>query len=146
MRDGVQVRIARRDVVRGDDALLAEGDRVPADAVLLDSMNFSVDESALTGESVPVRKVPVETESVSAPLGRPGDDATPWVFSGTLVVKGHGLALVKETGSGTSSAGSGGPCERSSRSGLPSGGRSTGWCVPWPCWASVPPSWQSSTG
>jgi P-type Ca2+ transporter type 2C len=101
VRDGVQVRIAGRNVVRGDYALLAEGDRVPADAVLLDSMNFSVDESALTGESVPVRKVQVETESVSAPLGRPGGDATPWVFSGTLVVKGHGLALVKEIGSGT---------------------------------------------
>lgn len=101
LRDGVQVRIAGRDVVRGDYALLAEGDRVPADAVLLDSMSFSVDESALTGESVPVRKVAVEPESVSAALGRPGGDATPWVFSGTLVVKGHGLALVKETGSGT---------------------------------------------
>ena len=34
-------------------------------------------------------------------MGRPGGDATPWVFSGTLVVKGHGIALVKETGAGT---------------------------------------------
>ena len=101
IRDGVQVRIAGRDVVRGDCALLAEGDRVPADAVLLDSMNFSVDESALTGESVPVRKAALKTEPASAPMGRPGGDGTPWVFSGTLVVKGHGLALVKATGAGT---------------------------------------------
>ena len=101
IRDGEQVRIAGRDVVRGDHAVLAEGDRVPADAVLLDCVNFSVDESALTGESVPVRKTPVEAASVSAAMGRPGGDATPWVFSGTLVVKGHGLALVKQTGAGT---------------------------------------------
>ena len=65
IRDGVQVRIAGRDVVRGDHALLAEGDRVPADAVLLDSMNFSVDESALTGESVPVQKAAVKAEPAS---------------------------------------------------------------------------------
>jgi Ca2+-transporting ATPase len=100
VRDGVQVRIAGRDVVRGDYVLLSEGDRVPADAVLVDGMSFSVDESALTGESVPVRKAPVPG-SAPAAMGRPGGDATPWVFSGTLVVKGHGLALVKETGAGT---------------------------------------------
>ncbi|HET9648218.1 MAG TPA: cation-translocating P-type ATPase [Microlunatus sp.] len=101
IRGGERRRIAGRDVVRGDHAVLAEGDRVPADAVLLECVNFSVDESALTGESVPVRKTPAEVASVSAEIGRPGGDATPWVFSGTLVVKGHGLALVKETGAGT---------------------------------------------
>ncbi|HEX6759899.1 MAG TPA: cation-translocating P-type ATPase [Propionibacteriaceae bacterium] len=101
IRDGERVRVAGRDVVRGDQAVLVEGDRVPADAVLLECLNFSVDESALTGESVPVRKTPVEGASVSAEMGRPGGDATPWVFSGTLVVKGHGLALVKQTGAGT---------------------------------------------
>jgi Ca2+-transporting ATPase len=101
LRDGAQVRIAGRDVVRGDCVLLAEGDRVPADAVLLESKNLSIDESALTGESVPVRKVTAEPEAVSRGLGRPRGDATPWVFSGTLVVKGHGVGLVKETGPGT---------------------------------------------
>jgi Ca2+-transporting ATPase len=101
IRDGVQVRIAGRDVVRGDLVLLAEGDRVPADAVLVDAVNLSVDESALTGESVPVRKAPATAEAAAAELGRPGGDATPWVFSGTLVVKGHGIALVKGTGTGT---------------------------------------------
>ena len=101
IRDGGQVRIAGRDVVRGDVVLLSEGDRVPADAVLFDCVNFSVDESALTGESVPVRKAPVPAGDGAAVLGRPGGDATPWVFSGTLVVKGHGMALVREIGSGT---------------------------------------------
>ena len=101
VRDGVQVRIAGRDVVRGDYTLLGEGDRVPADAVVLDCTNFSVDESALTGESVTVRKVPIDPGSIPAAMGRPGGEATPWVFSGTLVVKGHGLALTKETGAGT---------------------------------------------
>jgi P-type Ca2+ transporter type 2C len=101
VRDGRQVRIAGRDVVRGDVVLLAEGDRVPADAALVDCVNVSVDEAALTGESVPVRKAATDPESVAASMGRPGGDATPWVFSGTLVVKGHGIALVKETGSGT---------------------------------------------
>ena len=56
VRDGHQQRIAGRDVVRGDVALLAEGDRVPADGVLVDCVNLTVDESALTGEAVPVRK------------------------------------------------------------------------------------------
>ena len=101
VRDGTQVRIAGRDVVRGDVVLLAEGDRVPADAVLLECANFSVDESALTGESVPVRKASIEPPAMSAAMGRPGGDATPWVFSGTLVVKGHGIAVVRETGAGT---------------------------------------------
>ncbi|OBB82678.1 cation-translocating P-type ATPase [Mycobacterium sp. 852002-30065_SCH5024008] len=101
VRDGMQMRIAGRDVVRGDVVLLAEGDRVPADAALLDCANFSVDESALTGESVPVRKVSIEPATVSAAMGRPGGDATPWVFSGTLVVKGHGIAEVKQIGAGT---------------------------------------------
>lgn len=102
VRDGVQRRVAGRDVVRGDLLLLAEGDRVPADAVLVDCANFSADESALTGESVPVRKVAINDPSALAgPMGRAGGDATPWVFSGTLVVKGHGMAVAKETGAGT---------------------------------------------
>ncbi len=63
LRDDRQVRIAGRDVVRGDVVLLSEGDRVPADAELADCVNLSVDESALTGESVPVRKARVSAES-----------------------------------------------------------------------------------
>jgi Ca2+-transporting ATPase len=101
VRDGRQMRIAGRDVVRGDLVLLAEGDRVPADASLVDAVNLSVDESTLTGESVPVRKTAARTAAEVGALGPPGGDATPWVFSGTLVVKGHGIAQVNATGSHT---------------------------------------------
>ena len=48
-----------------------------------------------------MRKTSAKAAWISAAMGRPGGDATPWVFSGTLVVKGHGLALVKQTGTGT---------------------------------------------
>ncbi len=101
VRDGKQARIAGRDVVRGDVVVLTEGDRVPADAVLVDCVNFSVDESALTGESVPVRKTRFAGDPNEMEMGRAGGDATPWIFSGTLVVKGHGTALTQATGAGT---------------------------------------------
>src|SRR5512139_4135535 len=57
IREGIATRIAGREVVRGDILLLAEGDRVPADAKLIESSSFSADESLLTGESVAVRKL-----------------------------------------------------------------------------------------
>jgi Ca2+-transporting ATPase len=95
IRDGEQKRIAGRDVVRGDIVVLSEGDRVPADAALLWSVSFNVDESLLTGESVPVRKVAGDPMST---MGRPGGDDLPFVFSGTLVVRGQGIAQVQATG------------------------------------------------
>ncbi len=101
VRDGRRLRVAGRDVVRGDVILLAEGDRVPADSTLVDCVNLSVDESALTGESVPVRKAAIERDPAAVEVGRPGGDGTPWIFSGTLVVKGHGVALVRGTGAAT---------------------------------------------
>ena len=58
IRNGEQIRIAGRDVVTDDIILITEGDRVPADSVLLSSTNLQVDESSLTGESVPVVKSP----------------------------------------------------------------------------------------
>ena len=57
LRDSEQKRIPGRDVVRGDIIFLAEGDRIPADAVLFVSKNMTIDESLLSGESVPVRKL-----------------------------------------------------------------------------------------
>jgi len=95
IRDGEQKRIPGREVVTGDMLILVEGDRVPADGVLLSSNNVSVDESLLTGESVPVRKIP-KKEGMQA--GRAGGDDQPFVFSGTLVVQGQGLAEVQSTG------------------------------------------------
>jgi P-type Ca2+ transporter type 2C len=99
VRDGEQRRIAGRDVVRGDLMLLAEGDRVPADAVVLDTTNLRVDESLLTGESVPVRKVALRPDQELD--SRPGGEATAAVFSGTLVVSGQAMAEVRAIGAAT---------------------------------------------
>jgi Ca2+-transporting ATPase len=98
VRGGVQRRIAGSELVVDDIVLLAEGDRVPADGVLLDALSFSVDESLLTGESVPVRK---RATTPDGPLDKPGGDDTWSVFSATLVVKGQGIMLVKATGADT---------------------------------------------
>jgi Ca2+-transporting ATPase len=95
IRDGEPRRIPGREVVRRDLVLISEGDRVPADGDILWASNLSVDESLLTGESVPVSKRPVleEGPEPAQPEGR--------LFSGTLVVAGQGLARVTATGSST---------------------------------------------
>jgi Ca2+-transporting ATPase len=95
IRDGVEKKIAGREVVRGDYMLLNEGDRIPADAIVMSATDFSVDESLLTGESVPCRKCEGEE---SEEIGRPGGDDLPFIYSGTLAVKGQAAAVVKRTG------------------------------------------------
>jgi Ca2+-transporting ATPase len=95
VRDGTESRIAGRDVVRGDMLIVKEGDRVPADATILSCLNLLVDESLLTGESVPVRK---SDENRNEKDARPGGDDLPYLFSGTLVVSGQGIARVMATG------------------------------------------------
>lgn len=86
IRDGEHKRIAGRDVVRGDIIIVSEGDRVPADAEIIDgaSINLAADESMLTGESVPVNKMGHEK-----------------IYSGSLIVKGQGVAKVFAIGGGT---------------------------------------------
>jgi len=96
IREGRERRIAGREVVRGDVFAVAEGDRVPADGIVLWSVNLTVDESLLTGESVPVRKLSGD----APPSVGPGGDS-PRVYSGTLVVGGQGIAQVTATGSAT---------------------------------------------
>ena len=95
IRDGLRQRIPAAGLVRGDLIALAEGDRVPADALLRQGMNLTADESMLSGESVAVTKTPSTTADT---LDRPGGDALPTVFSGTLVTTGQGLAEVLATG------------------------------------------------
>ena len=95
IREGNEKRIAGREVVPGDLLVLAEGDRVPADALVLRCTHLSVDESLLTGESVPVRKTDCDEGGAMEP---PGGEDRPFVYSGTLVVKGQGLARVMATG------------------------------------------------
>jgi Ca2+-transporting ATPase len=95
VRDGQRKRIAGREVVRGDMMILCEGDRVPADALLRQTINLSVDESLLTGESVAVRKVASPDAKTAS---RPGGDDLPAVFSGTMVTQGQAVAEVIATG------------------------------------------------
>lgn len=95
MRDGIERRIAGREVVRGDILIVSEGDRICADASLISCNDFSADESLLTGESVAVRKVGQPDANQIPP---PGGDGMPYIYSGTLVVQGHGRACVLATG------------------------------------------------
>ena len=104
IRGGVQKRVPGREVVPGDLIVLTEGDRVPADGVLRASTNLTIDESILTGESVPVRK---RVAAGAAGPVRPGGDDQPFVFSGTLIVGGQGMADVQATGERTAIGGIG---------------------------------------
>ncbi len=85
LRDGRQMIIPARDLVPGDLIIVAAGDRVPADAVVLEQTSLSADESALTGESMPVAK----------------DGDTPALFMGTNVVDGRGMGRVTAIGTQT---------------------------------------------
>ena len=98
LRDSEPKRIACREVVRGDILVLVEGDRVPADGVLLTCNDLSVDESLLTGEAVPVRKSAWDGKKK---MQRPGGDDLPFVYSGTMLVQGRGIARVEATGVNT---------------------------------------------
>lgn len=95
IRDGVKSQIDSRAIVPGDLLHIAEGDRICADATLIESTHLSVDESLLTGESIPVRKIDWREGTVRH---APGGDDQPQLYSGTLVVSGHGLARVTATG------------------------------------------------
>jgi P-type Ca2+ transporter type 2C len=97
VREGQSRRIAGRDVVRGDVVVLSEGDRIPADAILLRSHDLQLDESLLTGESVPVRKI-ATIKAAAGEVPRPGGNDLPYVFSGSLVVRGTGIGEVIATG------------------------------------------------
>lgn len=98
IRNGVEVKIPCREVVEDDLVVLTEGERVPADAILLHSINVQADESMLTGESVPVRKI--ESDGTEKEV-LPGGDDTPFVFSGSMIVQGNGVARVLRIGSAT---------------------------------------------
>jgi Ca2+-transporting ATPase len=91
IRDGLEKRISGREVVVGDLILLNEGDRVPADAIIISSTNLHVDESLLTGESVAVEK--------HSKVVKESKDNS--VYSGSMIVKGHGVAEVTATGINT---------------------------------------------
>jgi len=93
IRDGRAQRIPGREVVPGDIMMLSEGDRVPADGTILSCHDLSIDEAMLTGESVPVRKLPMEAESAQSSAGS--------VYAGTLLVQGNAIVRVTATGTAT---------------------------------------------
>jgi P-type Ca2+ transporter type 2C len=99
IRDGIKKMIPRRELVVDDIVEIAEGGRIPADGIVIDTQHLTVDESLLTGESVPVNKRPVKEEKISPQA--PGGDSTPFVFFGALVVSGKALARVTATGADT---------------------------------------------
>jgi len=92
LRDGKELELQTRDVVPGDVILLYTGDKVPADARLIEAMNMKTDEAPLTGESTPVNKnvKPLPEETIVS-------DRRNVVFTGTVVVYGRGKAVVTST-------------------------------------------------
>jgi len=94
LRDGDDTEIPARELVPGDVILLNTGDRVPADARLLEAVNLQVEEAALTGESMPIEK---HTQTLENPELSVGDRKN-MVYAGTAVTYGRGRALVAATG------------------------------------------------
>jgi P-type Ca2+ transporter type 2C len=101
VRDGQIGKVPAAALVCGDVVLIAEGDRIPADLLLLAATNLTVDESMLTGESVPVIKyaaVPGAQPDSAAPQGPAGPQAVSQAYSGTLVTQGTARGRVIATG------------------------------------------------
>lgn len=98
IRDGETIRIAGREVVTEDIVILQEGDRVPADAIVLQSTSLLADESLLTGESVPVRKREWHEGDKTF---SPGGDDIPFVYSGSMIVQGNGVVKITAVGMNT---------------------------------------------
>ena len=96
LRDGKEVKVSASEIVPGDVILLYTGDKVPADARLLEAINLKVDEAALTGESSPVNKnIAAFAEETSL------NDRRNMAFTGTVVVYGRGKAVATSTGMST---------------------------------------------
>jgi len=97
IRDGALTDIDTEEVVIGDIIILVSGTKVPADAKLLESYNLTVDESSLTGESIPVELDAEADTPENAPLG----ERKNFVFAGTVVKHGEGKGVVVATGKNT---------------------------------------------
>jgi P-type Ca2+ transporter type 2C len=100
LRDGTERVIPARELVPGDALVVFEGDLIAADGRLRDARSIRVDESLLTGESIPVRKI-AAAEGGDRGMAMPGGDDQPFVFAGTLMAGGSGLVEVEATGANT---------------------------------------------
>lgn len=94
IRDGIEKEIQACDLVPGDIIVLSTGDRIPADARIIESANLSTQEAALTGESTPIEKTTAIIEGADVPIG----DRKNMVYTGTIVTYGRGRAVVATTG------------------------------------------------
>ena len=94
LRDNAEAIVPARDIVPGDIVLLRSGDKVPADARLIEAVNLRMDEAALTGESVPVEKQTAALSNGDWPLA----DRKNMAYAGTAVAYGRGKGIVVETG------------------------------------------------
>ena len=94
LRDGKEMVIPDYEVVPGDVVILQEGDKIPADARIIESNNLTIDEAALTGESLPVHK----SEDILSTVNLQIADQKNMVFKGTHIVAGNGKAVIVATG------------------------------------------------
>ena len=94
IRDGIEKEIPAIEIVPGDIVVLSTGDRIPADARIIESANLNTQEAALTGESTPIEKTTNIISSVDVPIG----DRKNMVYTGTIVTYGRGRAVVTTTG------------------------------------------------
>lgn len=94
IRDGVDLLIDAEDITVGDLVILQTGDYVPADLRIIESVNLKIDESALTGESLPVEKKSISLKNKDIALG----DKINLGYMSTVVTYGRGLGIVTNTG------------------------------------------------
>ncbi len=97
IRDGKEVKIPAKEIVPGDIILIDTGDRIPADIRLTSASGLKIDESSLTGESMPVKKTTEPLKNGFIPLA----DRNNMAFSGTIVTSGYGKGVVVATGMNT---------------------------------------------
>ena len=97
IRDGTEVKVKARELVPGDIIVIGEGDKIPADSRLFEESNLKIEEAALTGESVPVKKNLKLLTDLECPLA----ERKNMVYSSTLTTYGRGKAIVTETGMNT---------------------------------------------
>jgi Ca2+-transporting ATPase len=115
LRDEEEIDVPARELVPGDVVLLRAGDKASADGRLAEAVNLQVEESALTGESLPVEKHTDELADADLPLG----DRTNMVYSGTAIAHGRGSAVVVATGMNTEFGGIAGMLESIERAKTP---------------------------
>jgi P-type Ca2+ transporter type 2C len=97
LRDGQEINIPARELVPGDVVILRAGDKIPADARLIEAVNLQIEEAALTGESVPVEKNTAPIDNANPALG----DRKNIAYAGTAATYGRGRAVIVATGMNT---------------------------------------------